>query len=107
VRAMVRPSARMDEPGWPASGVDPFPADLRSARHLEHAFEGVDVLIHLAAAVTGPEDAQFASTVVGTERLLGAMAQTGCRRVVLARGCAVYRWGRIQRTRDDDSTVES
>ena len=42
------------------------------------------MLIHLAAAVTGPEDAQFASTVVGTERLLGAMAQTGCRRVVLA-----------------------
>jgi 2-alkyl-3-oxoalkanoate reductase len=107
VRAVVRPSARMDDPGWPASGVDLFPADLRSARNLERAFEGVDVLIHLAAAVTGPEDAQFASTVVGTEKLLGAMAQTGCRRVVLASSFAVYDWSRIQGTLDEDSPVET
>ena len=35
----------------------------------------MDVLVHLAAAVSGGEDAQFAATVVGTERLLEAMAR--------------------------------
>ena len=73
VRAMVRPAARLEELGWPSS-VEIFRADLRISRELGRAFEGVDVLLHLAAVVSGGEDAQFAGTVVGTERLLDAMA---------------------------------
>ena len=69
VRALIRPAASSDD--LSARGVsDIVRADLRSARELEQVFAGVDVLVHLAAAVTGGEDAQFASTVVGTERLL-------------------------------------
>ena len=74
VRAMVRPAAWVEELGWPASA-EVFRADLRTSRELRRAFEGVDVLIHLAAVVSGAEDAQFAGTVVGTERLLEAMAE--------------------------------
>ncbi len=59
--------------GWPAE-VEVVRGDLRASRDLAAAFDGVDALVHLAAAVTGGEDAQFAAGVVGTERLLAAMA---------------------------------
>jgi UDP-glucose 4-epimerase len=105
VRALVRPAARLEELGWPDS-VEIVRADLRTARELAAAFDGVDVLVHLAAAVSGGEDLQFAATVVGTERLLGAMAGTGCRRVVLASSFSVYDWSAIRRTLDERSPVE-
>lgn len=105
VRAMVRPTARVDALGW-ASSVDVVRADLRVARELEPAFDGIDVLVHLAAAVTGGEDLQLSATVGGTERLLNAMARTSCRRVVLASSFAVYDWSRIRSTLDEDSPLE-
>jgi UDP-glucose 4-epimerase len=67
-------------------------ADLRTADDLGAAFEGVDVLIHLAAVTTGGEADQFANTVTSTERLLEAMAETATRRVVLASSFTVYDW---------------
>lgn len=105
VRALVRPAARVDELGW-SDSVGLFRADLRSTRELEPAFEGVDVLVHLAASVAGGEDAQFAATVVGTERLLEAMARTSCRRMVLASSFAVYDWSSIRGTLDESSPIE-
>ncbi|WP_316237932.1 NAD(P)-dependent oxidoreductase [Bradyrhizobium sp. SZCCHNR1015] len=89
VRAMVRPATRVDALGWPSS-VDVVRADLRTSRDLVGAFENVDVLIHLAAVVSGGEDAQFAGTVGGTERLLEAMAGSACRRLVLCSSFSVY-----------------
>ena len=69
VRAMVRPAARLEALGWPSS-VEVFRADLRTSRELERAFEGVDVLLPPGGGGLRGEDAQFAGTVVGTERLL-------------------------------------
>jgi nucleoside-diphosphate-sugar epimerase len=106
VRALVRPATRVEAIGWPAS-VEVVRGDLRSSRELAPAFDGVDVLVHLAAAVTGGEDAMFASTVSGTERLLGAMAGTACRRIVLASSFAVYDWSAIHGTLDESSPVET
>jgi UDP-glucose 4-epimerase len=105
VRALVRPAARVDDLGWPAS-VEVFRADLRSSQDLERAFDGVDVLVHLAAAVSGGEDIQFASSVHGSERLLAAMAHTSCTRVVLASSFSVYDWSRIRGTLDETSPLE-
>jgi UDP-glucose 4-epimerase len=105
VRALVRPATRVEPLGWPSS-VEVVRADLRTARDLDRAFDGVEVLVHLAAAVSGGEDAQFAATVVGTERLLEAMARTSCRRVVLASSFSVYDWSAIQGTLDEDSPIE-
>src|SRR3954469_519266 len=82
IRAVVRPAAGLEGLGWPSS-VEVFRADLRNSRELQRAFEGVDVMLHLAAVMSGGEDAQFAGTVVGTERLLDAMAASDCRRLVL------------------------
>jgi UDP-glucose 4-epimerase len=105
VRAMLRPAASLAGLSWPAR-VEVYRADLRIARELEQAFAGVDVLVHLAAAVTGGEDVQFAATVAGTERLLAAMARTPCRRLVLASSFAVYDWSAIRGTLDESAPLE-
>ena len=104
VRAMVRPAARVEGLGWPSS-VEVFKADLRASRDLGGAFEGVDVLLHLAAVVSGGEDAQFAGTVVGTERLLEAMAASACRRLVLCSSFSVYNYSSARRILDENSPL--
>ncbi|MBI5320225.1 NAD(P)-dependent oxidoreductase [Bradyrhizobium sp.] len=104
VRAMVRPATRLDQLDWPAS-VEIFRADLRTSLDLKRAFEGVDVLLHLAAVVSGGEDAQFSGTVVGTERLLDAMAATRCRRLVLCSSFSVYDYGATHRILDENSPL--
>ncbi len=106
VRALVRPAAKVEGLGWPA-GVEVARGDLRASRDLEAAFEGVDALVHLAAAVKGGEDAQFAASVVGTERLLGAMARTATRRLVLASSFSVYDWGLVRGELTEESPVEA
>ena len=104
VRALVRPAARLEALGWPTS-VEVFRADLRTARELEAAFDGIDVLLHLAAVVSGGEDAQFAGTVAGTERLLDAMANSSCRRLILCSSFSVYDYSAAVRTLDEDSPL--
>jgi UDP-glucose 4-epimerase len=104
VRAMVRPAARLEAFGWPSS-VEVFRADLRTSVELPRAFEGVDVLIHLAAVVSGAEDAQFAGTVVATERLLAAMTQGACRRVILCSSFSVYNYSSTRWTLDEGSPL--
>jgi nucleoside-diphosphate-sugar epimerase len=104
VRAMVRPAAHLEPLGWPSS-VEVFRADLRTSRELVRAFEGVDVLIHLAAVVSGGEEAQFAGTVAGTERLLEAMAASACRRLVLCSSFSVYNYSAARRTLDEGSPL--
>jgi nucleoside-diphosphate-sugar epimerase len=104
VRAMVRPAAHLGALGWPSS-VEVFAADLRTSRELRRACEDVDVLLHLAAVVSGGEDAQFAGTVAGTERLLDAMAASACRRLVLCSSFSVYDYSATGRILDEDSPL--
>jgi UDP-glucose 4-epimerase len=103
VRALVRPASKVPA-GWP-EGVELVRADLRAPRGLDGAFDGVDVLVHLAAAVTGGEDVQFAAAVVGTERLLAAMARSQTRRIVLASSFSVYDWRAARGTLDETTPV--
>ena len=63
------------------------------------------MLLHLAAVVSGGEDAQFAGTVAGTERLLDAMAASACRRLVLCSSFSVYDYSSIGRILDEDSPL--
>ena len=106
VRALIRPSSRIDNLDW-ADRVNVVRADLRAPGPLATAFEGVDVLVHLAARVGGNESAQMADTVVGTERLLAAMAQSSTRRLVLASSFSVYGWGSVRGTLTEESPLES
>jgi nucleoside-diphosphate-sugar epimerase len=104
VRTVVRPAAHVQALGWPSS-VEVVRADLRTSRELGRAFEGIDVLLHLAAVVAGGEDEQFAANVVGTERLLQAMATSACQRLVLCSSFSVYDFSAIGRTLDEDSPL--
>jgi UDP-glucose 4-epimerase len=104
VRVMVRPAARIEALSWSPS-VEIFRAELRTSRELLRAFDGVDVLLHLAAVSSGGEDAQFAGTVVGTERLLEAMATSACRRLVLSSSFTVYDLSSTQGTLNESSPL--
>jgi nucleoside-diphosphate-sugar epimerase len=106
VRAMVRPAVLLEGLGW-SSSIDIFRADIRTSRELQSAFDGIDVLVHLAAVVSGGEDAQFAGTVAGTERLLEAMARSSCRRLVLCSSFSVYDFSSTQTTLNEDSPLHA
>jgi len=93
VRALVRPAT--DVAGlWP-DGVEVVRADLRAGGNLEAAIAGTDAVVHIAAGTSGDEADMFAATVVGTERLLAAMAKTTTRRLLLAGSFTVYDWDSI------------
>jgi UDP-glucose 4-epimerase len=62
-------------------------------------------VLHLAAATSGSEDVQFATTVVATERFLDAMAQTPIKRLVHISSLVVYDWHRIDSVMDETSPV--
>lgn len=101
VRAVVRPSSA--DPAWKA--VDVVRADFRVHPDLTPLFDGVDAVLHLAAAVEGDEDTQFASTVVGTERFLDAMARSSVKRLVLVSSLVVYDWQRARGTLDEETPL--
>ena len=104
VRAMVRPATNIDPLDWPSS-VEVFRADLRASDNLADAFDGIDVVVHLAAVVSGGDDAQFAGTVAGTERLLQTMAASSCRRLVLCSSFSVYNFSAARGTLNEDSPL--
>ncbi len=90
--ALIRPAARA--PNW-VDRVDLHRVDLRAPKSLEEMLADVDVVLHIAAATSGSEDAQFAATVGGTEKLLDAVAKVGIKKVVLISSFVVYDWDRI------------
>ena len=59
VRALIRPATT--EPAEWRDKVEIFRADLRVHENLVSAFDGIDTVIHTAAATSGSEDIQFAS----------------------------------------------
>jgi nucleoside-diphosphate-sugar epimerase len=104
VRAIVRPSS--SKPPWP-NKVDVFRADLRVQEELVSAFDGVDAVMHLAAATSGNEDMQFASTVVATERFLDAMAKSTVKRLIHVSSLVVYDWSKAKGCMDEMTPLEN
>ena len=106
VRAMVRPATSVERLNWPEE-LEVVRIDLRSGDGLDAALDDVDVVVHLAACVAGDDEERFASTVVGTERLLAAMERRGTKRMVLASTFSVYDWHAIHGLLDEESPLES
>lgn len=102
VRALVRPES--PAPAWPAE-VEIFRADLRVNDSLVSAFDGVDAVIHLAAATSGSEEVQFASTVIGTEKFLEAMGKSSVKRLVHVSSLVVYDWTKAKTVMDEDTPL--
>lgn len=107
VRAMVRPASDTAALGWD-DRVEIFRADLREGSNLDlsPAFENVDALIHLAAAVAGDDETRLRTAIVGTERLLDAMAESQTRRLVHASSFSVYDWRKTGRSLTEQSPLE-
>jgi len=105
VRALIRPSA--SEPAEWRGKVDIFRADLRVNADLVLAFDGIDAVIHAAAATSGSEDSQFASSVVATERFLDAMVRSSVKRLIHVSSLVVYDWARAKGTMDENTPLES
>ena len=105
VRALIRPAST--EPAEWRDKVEIFRGDLRVHENLVSAFAGVDSVIHAAAATSGNEDIQFASTVVGTERFLEAMARSSVKRIVHVSSLAVYDWGSVKGSMDEATALEN
>ncbi|MCP3989409.1 MAG: NAD(P)-dependent oxidoreductase [Actinomycetia bacterium] len=92
VRAVVRPSSSGSALGslLDDSALESVGVDLRSSDGLDEALDGVDCVIHLAAAKAGDFYTQFAGTVIGTENLLRAMSTVGVRQLVGVSTFSVY-----------------
>lgn len=110
VRAVLRPSSSgaalgpmLDDPSLETARVD-----LRSPAGLVEALEGVDTVIHLAAAKAGDFYTQFAGTVVATENLLAAMTEAGVRQLVAVSTFSVYDYLNIKpgTVLDEDAPID-
>ena len=71
--------------------------DFRDEPALREALEGCDVLVHLAAGLSGSASTLFASGAVATRKLLHAAADAGVRRVVLISSLGVYEASSLRR----------
>ena len=91
VRALVRPATDVTALPWANDAkVQIVRTDLRSPNGLADAMNGVDAVLHLAAAKQGDLYAQLAGNVVATESLLNAMTEATVARLVAISSFAVY-----------------
>lgn len=100
VRALVRPATDVARLGWNAA-IEVVRADLRGGARLEPMFEGVEALVHLATQMSGDDFTILSGTLLGTERLLAAMAGARTRRLVLCSSFSVFDWSAVGGTLDD------
>ena len=103
VRAIIRPMS--PAPAWNGK-IEIFHADLRE-HDLAQAFAGINVVVHAAAATSGSEDSQFATTVVATERFLDAMAKFPVKRLVHISSLVVYDWSRARHAIDETTPLHT
>lgn len=101
VRAMIR--SNISCPVW-TDKVEIVRGDLRVS-DFNSLFDNIDVVVHLASATSGNEDIQFASTVVGTERLVSAMAKSAVRKLILVSSLVVYDWAKASGTMDESTPL--
>jgi 2-alkyl-3-oxoalkanoate reductase len=94
VIAMVRPRADLQALGWDES-IRVVRGDLRQRGEWSDQLVGVDSVIHLAAATSGDLGAQVAATLLGTENLLGALADAPLQRFVHVSSLSVYDYRRL------------
>lgn len=91
VRAVIRP--KTDETRFPWAShpqIEFVRFDLRQRKGIAEALVGVEAVLHLAATKGGDFYDRFAGTVIGTENLLAAMADSDVKRLVAISTFSVY-----------------
>ena len=110
VRAVVRPSSSGAALGSMLDdcALETAAVDLRSPDGLNEVLDGVDSVIHLAAAKAGDFYHQFLGTVVGTENLLRAMTTVGVRQLVGISTFSVYDYQALKNGEllDEESPID-
>jgi nucleoside-diphosphate-sugar epimerase len=109
VSAIVRPSTEPNKLSWsnhPA--VKLVRLDLRRSQGIIDALQGIDAVIHLAAAKDGDFYTRFAGTVITTENLLNAMVEANVLRLINISTFCVYDYLRMRSrtTINEDSLIE-
>jgi 2-alkyl-3-oxoalkanoate reductase len=83
VFAVIRPTSNADRLPWSSHpAIKIVQLDLQQPDCIPEALQGMDAVIHLAAAKAGDYQTQYASTVTATENLLQAMTQAMVLRLV-------------------------
>ncbi len=108
VRCLVRPghdTAVLEKHG---TSVEIVRGNMTSRPDVQAALQDVDVVYHLAAAMKGSAADMFLNTVVGSERLLEALAARPGTRVVLVSSLGVYGVADLPRGAmvDEDTPLE-
>jgi nucleoside-diphosphate-sugar epimerase len=101
VRAIFRDKANKP-PAW-IDRVESYYADLAADR-LQHAFDGIDVVIHLAGTARCQTSATL-SSVSPTQNFLRAMARSPAKRLIHLSSLAVYDWSLAKVTLDEDTPI--
>jgi nucleoside-diphosphate-sugar epimerase len=106
VRALLRPASRNLPNSWQNwTEIEVAYHDLRDARRLEKLLDGIDAIIHLAAAKSGDLYEQFGGTVLATENLLKYLSGEKIRQFVLPSSFSVYEYmQRREWSKIDEST---
>ena len=91
IRCLVRPGTdvRAVPTDFPACAVEFVAANFNDSAGLRKAFDGVEVVYHLAAAKRGSAPSLVADTVVGSDNVLQAAQSTNVARFVLVSSLGV------------------
>ncbi len=95
VRALVRPESHPLALENIFGRVEVFCGDLRDTESLRRAVQGIDLVLHLAAATRGDWEEAHAATVLGTARLLELARAARVRHFIHISSMAVYDYGRM------------
>jgi len=88
VRGLVRKYSRIDNLQYLDAEI--FFGDVADAKSLEHAFEGVDYVVHAAADTSGTEQGARQVTIEGTRNILDLCASHQVKKLVYISSCSVY-----------------
>ena len=88
VRAMVRDLSHTD--GLEKLGVELFYGDIRDAARLIAAANGIDIVIHMAAALHGTSEFMLDCAIRGTKNVAGAAKNCDLKRVIYISSMSVY-----------------
>jgi nucleoside-diphosphate-sugar epimerase len=90
IRCLVRPGHDTGGLAPDGAAIEFVRGNMTSRTDVEAAVQDVDVVYHLAAAMKGGAADMFLNTVVGSQRLLDALAARPATRVVLVSSLGVY-----------------
>ena len=102
VRALVRPLSRIER--LESLGVEILFGDVRSSNDVRQAAEGMDVIVHAAAATGGREQFMVDTAVQGTRNIADAAVVLNVKRVLYLSSMSVYDYSRMK---NGDSITET